>query len=258
MSTVLAAIDDSLAARPVLMLALAVAPMLDSHVEALHVTEDGGRTAGATAEALAVPLREAPGDIVEQIARAAIAPEVRAIVIGSRGRPGGRRPAGHVATALMARIERPLVVVPPAAEPPAHLGRVLVAMVGKPDATRGLDWAIEVAARAELEIVVVHVDDESSIPRFSDQAHHETDAYATEFLARYCCDQPTVRLESRVGSPVEEVLRACDELHPDLLAVGWRRNLSPGRATVAFGALERGHTPVLLVPLDVDAPDTTE
>ena len=47
MSTVIAAIDDSAAARPVLATAQAVAALWDAHVEALHVAEDDGHTAAA-------------------------------------------------------------------------------------------------------------------------------------------------------------------------------------------------------------------
>ena len=120
-------------------------------------------------------------------------------------------------------------------------------MEGTPDKARSTKRTIEVAARAGLELIVVHVDDESSIPRFSDQVQHETDAYAREFLARYCRGAPEARLELRIGLPADEILAAVDKVAPDIIAIGWPHSSEPGRGAVAREILDRSHTPVLLV-----------
>ena len=249
MSLVIAAIDDSPAARPVLMAALAVAPALGASLEAVHVIEDGDTTARAAAEAAGVPFRSLEGDPLEQLIAMSQEPEVAAVVIGARGRPGGHRPAGHLALQLAGRADAPVVVVPPDAEPLERLHRVLVAMEGTPAKARSLKRAVELAAAAGLELVVVHVDDESSMPSFSDQIQYEAEAYAQEFLARFVPNAPAARLELRVGVPADEILATMDEVTAEMVAVGCPQTDDPDRGAVVRQLLDHSRIPILLVPL---------
>lgn len=246
MSRILACIDNSAAARPVLAAARVLAPVLNATVQAVHVRENGDRTARAAASALGVPLQTLDGDPVEQLASSAAADDVVAVVIGARGRPCGRH-AGHLALGLANRVATPVVVVPPDAELPAELHRVLVAIEGTPRNSRRLKRAIELSQGAGLELVLVHVDDESSIPSFSDQVAHETESYAHEFLARFAPGAQAARLELRVGAPADEILTAADSERPDLVAMGWPQSDDPARGVVAREVLDRIHRPVLLV-----------
>jgi nucleotide-binding universal stress UspA family protein len=249
MNTVLAAIDDSAAAQPVLATALAVAPLLDATVQALHVSadEDGGRTAEAAAGAAGIPLRRASGDPLRQITLHVDDDDVQALVVGTRASPAGRHPAGHLALAVADNVVKPVIVVPPEAELRAPFTRVLIAMKGTPHTARDLYRTIQVASRADLELVVVHVDDQQSIPSFSDQVQYDTGAYAKEFLARYCPGAPDARVVFRVGHPVDEILGTAAETDPDMLAVGWPRHDRERRGEVAREILNRSHIPVLLV-----------
>ena len=61
MRKVVAALDNSLAASPVLMTSLALGRVLDARVEAVHVSVDGDRVARSAASALQVPLQTAVG-----------------------------------------------------------------------------------------------------------------------------------------------------------------------------------------------------
>ena len=244
---IVAAIDNSAAARPVLASALALARVLGASVEAIHVVDDGGGTAEASAESFGVPFRTTTGNPFEVIVELAAGDDVVALAVGARGRPGGPRPAGHLALALAGSIDKPVLVVPPDAHPHGSLQRVVVAMEGTPDKARSAKRTVEVAAGAGLDLVVVHVDDETTIPLFSDQVQHETDAYAREFLARYCRGAPEARLELRVGLPADEIMAAVDEVAPDIIAIGWPHSSEPGRGAVARQILDRSHTPVLLV-----------
>ena len=247
MNRVIAGIDNSAAALPVLAAALILAPVLGAGVEAVHVSDEVGRTAAASAESCEVPFRTVPGDPFEVLMDMVTSDDVLAVAVGARGRPGGPRPAGHLALALASAIDKPVLVVPPDAHPRGSLQRVVVAMKGTPRNARGVKRAVEVAAGAGLELVVVHVDDESSIPLFSDQVQHETDAYAREFLARYCRGAPEARLELRIGNPAEEILAVAETVTPDLLAIGWPHSSDPGRGEVAREILDRSPTPMLLV-----------
>ena len=247
MSTIVAAIDNSAASRPVLDMALALGPPLGAQVEALHVAEDGSRTARATAEQLGVPLRLARGEPADAVVARAADDDVVAVVVGSRGTLIGSHRIGHLALAVADRLDKPVVVVPPAVVPREKVDTVLIAVEGAAGKARGLRRTIELASAAAPELVVVHVDDETSIPSFSDQVQHETEAFAREFLARHVHGAPQARLELRVGEPADEILAAADALHPALVALGWPHSDDPGRGRVAREVLDRARCPVLLV-----------
>jgi nucleotide-binding universal stress UspA family protein len=245
MRRVIAAIDNSAAARPVLIMAQAVASALAAVLDVVHVMEDGDETARASAQARGVTLRTMSGDPVGQLARVVAEEDVVGLVLGARGGLGGPRPAGHLALTLADRTDKPVVVVPPDSRPPAHLRRVLVAMEGTPGKARALQRTIELSTGAGLEIVVVHVDEE--VPSFTDQVQHETEAYAQEFLARHVLGVPQARLELRIGVPATEVLDAVASLEPELVAIGWPHGADPGRGAVAREIIDRSPVPVLLV-----------
>ncbi len=172
-----------------------------------------------------------------------------AVVVGARREREGARPAGHVAFALLERVRAPLLVVPPAAEPPGILRRMLVPLDGTMPTARRARAAIDLAAAAGLEVIIIHVCDLDRVPLFDDQPQHETRAFAHEFLARYAPGAP-VSLELRVGPPAEEVLAAAAALGVDLVAIAWAQILEPGRARVVRQLLARSEVPLLLLPID--------
>jgi nucleotide-binding universal stress UspA family protein len=120
-------------------------------------------------------------------------------------------------------------------------------MEGTPRDARRLKRAIKLAEHADLEVVVLHVDDESSIPLFSDQVQHETEAYADQFLARFVPGTKHARLELRVGIPVDQILMTADQEEPDILAIGLPHVDDPQRGQVVRSVLDRSHVPLLLV-----------
>lgn len=249
MTKILAAIDNSLAAKPVLAMSAALAAVVGAEVEAIHVVEDEGQTARANAEAYEIPFRQLSGDPFQQIVQQSENEEVVAVVIGARGRRSGRH-VGHLAREMADAVDKPILVVPPDAEPPEHLHTVVIAMEASPHKARSLKGAVDVAANADLELVVVHVDDEDSIPSFSDQVAHETDSYAEEFLARYLHGAPKARLELRIGVPADEIIAAADAAMADVLAIGWPQSRDEQRGAVAREVLDRSRIPVLLIALD--------
>jgi len=248
MTIVIAAVDDSAAARPVLAGALALARVLGAGVEAVTVADDGGHTARACAERMAVPFRQLAGDPLTVIVALATGPAVVAVAVGAR-RSVQHHGIGHLALAVADAVDKPVLVVPPGAELPGRFDTALIAMEGTKDNTRAIKSAVELAAGTGLELVVVHVDDESTIPSFSDQVAHETDAYAAEFLARYVPGAPAARFEPRVGAPGEEIMAAVTAVGADVIALGWPQSSGPHRGAVAREVLERSRVPVLLVAL---------
>jgi nucleotide-binding universal stress UspA family protein len=255
MTKVLAAIDDSASARPVVATALAVAAALGATAEALYVRENHPPGPRDAADAAAVPFRQVDGDVVDEIAAAAAADDVAAVVVGVRSSPAAA-PAGHVALELMTRLAKPLVVVPPGADPPLALRRVAVPLDGTAETAARVRPALDLATLAGIEVVVIHVCDEDRIPPFTDQPQHETPAFADEFVARYV-PGGAVQLELRVGVPADEVLGAALALDADLCALAWAQGLEHGRARVVKELLAHSPIPLLLLPMSAAAASAT-
>jgi nucleotide-binding universal stress UspA family protein len=246
---VLAAIDNSLAAQPVLGLAGRLAELFGADVDAVHVRVDGDEVVQTAPAAAGIDVRTLSGPVVETLAREAEPDEVAAMVLGSRGMPHSRRRVGQTAFAVLESVNKPLVVVPPDAQP-ERLERVLVPLEGTVSTSLAPRRVIELAQEAHFDVVVLHVHDEDSLPAFTDQPQHETTAWADEFLARYCpWGVGDVRLEVRVGRPAEEVLQAVEQTGADLVALGWSRALAGGRGPIVRTILERGRIPVMLIPV---------
>ena len=249
MSTVLAAIDNSAAARPVLATARAVA--------ALWYGDGRGHPRGrrwlahrrrSRSSSGCEPARRARATWSPASLDAAAHPDVDAVVIGARGRPGGPRPAGHVAVELITLCDKPVIVVPPEASCAGQLHHLLFGLEGTTPTSEVLGPTIELARERGFEVVVVHVDDEASLPLFSDQPQHETDVFASEFLARYGPAVEPSALELRIGEPAEQVLSTCDETAADMVVLAWSCSLAPGRAGFVRHVLEQARIPVMLVP----------
>jgi nucleotide-binding universal stress UspA family protein len=255
MTKVIAAIDSSVAARPVLATARALAVLLGAEVEALYVGVDDGRVPRSEADAAGLDLRTEPGPVVERLIEVGKEDDVVALVLGARGTPLVRRPLGSTALAVATSLPKPVVVVPPDAQDPKTLRRVLVPLEESVSASQAPRVVLELGAGMELDVVVLHVFDEESIPPFTDQPQHEGPAWAEEFLARYCpSGLGKVRLEVRVGRTEDLVPLVAEEVEADMVVLGWAQELALGRAPVVRSALARARVPILLVPVRLAAP----
>jgi nucleotide-binding universal stress UspA family protein len=250
MSRIVAAIDNSSAARPVLGTAVAVARLLGGEVVAVHVRVNGERVARSEAEAAGIPLQVDEGDPVERLAAASEEEDVVALVLGARGIPPGPRPAGSTAVALITSVRKPVVVVPPDMAGPARVRRLLVPLEGTWETSSAPHVVVGRARQEELDVVCLHV--RETVPPFADQPKYEAEAWAEEFLARYWPGPGVPRLETRIGLPRESVLTVADDVDADAILLGWSQALVPGRAPVVREVLERGRRPVALVPLVVE------
>ena len=255
MTKVIIALDNSMAAGPVVQTGIALASLLGATPDALHVSEDGAAVAALAAETGGIPMRTQQGPVTDILIREGNQPDVRALVLGARSTPAGRRPAGSTALAVATSLDKPVVVVPPdvRARP---LRRVLVPVEASRSASLAPRRIVELALGTELEVVVLHVLDEESLPAFTDQPQHETAAWAQEFLRRYCPGGiGAVALETRVGR-VEDLLPVVvDETDADIVALAWAQELAPHRAAVVESALTRIRIPVALFPVRVTVPD---
>lgn len=246
MSIVLAAVDDSIAAEPVITAALALAPLFGSDVEAVHVGASAGITARSCAERLGTPFRTVPGEPLDQLVRLATE-QVTAVVVGSRDRPTRKARVGHLALQLADRLAQPLLVVPPDSVPSDRIERVLVALKGRTGRAGPLQHTLEVVADGDLDVTIVHVDDEEAVPGFTNSAAHEPQEVAKEYLARYWPLGPRARLALPLGSPAEEVLAVAADIRPDVVVVGWPQGAGPEHGHVVRELLRRSPYPLLLV-----------
>jgi hypothetical protein len=259
MKTTLAALDNSLASRSVLAYAQALSRLLDSHVEALHVQTNGQRTVQNMTDAAGIALRTTTGPVIERLVEAGEVSDVVALAIGARSSPASPRPLGGTATAVAVALRKPVLVVPPNADPPPAFRRVLVPLEGSLSSSLGPRSLVEVASGERIDVVALHIHDENSIPSFTDQPQHEMPAWTREFINRYCpWGIGDVQLETRIGRIGELVPIVAEECSCDLIALGWSQQLAHGRAPVVQETLQRSHLPVLLVPVEVsDALDGT-
>jgi len=234
---VLAAIDDSAAAQPVLDVARRLGDLIGARVESVHVQEDGsGENATSISRAAHVPLHVRHGDIVPVLRSEAGERDVVALVIGTRGVPAGPSPAGHVAIDLVQSLDRPIVVVPPHATD-RPLRCVLVAVEGDGESHALVRLFEQFGTRPTPEVIALHVTEPSNLPPFADSAVHEADAFANEFMIRSASgvvpDLSRIRFEMRVGDPADAVREAARELDVDMVvsyARCWPTHRSPSRS----------------------------
>jgi len=239
MGVVLAALDNSLAVNPVLVVARALARVLGDRVEAVHVLGEGTESAESAAGAAGVPLRLSSGRVVERLVEAGHAPEVDAVVIGARGTVRTGNPLGSTALAVVSSLGTPVVVVPPDGRVAPRLHRVLVPLEGTTSTSLAPRSIVELAADVAIDVIVLRIDEEG-----------EPDVTADEFLARYCpWGIDSVRLEQRSGSRDQLVPLLAEETGADLIAFGWADQLSAGRARSSKPALKGAHVPVMLIPV---------
>jgi nucleotide-binding universal stress UspA family protein len=246
MSRILAAVDDSTAAEPVIAFAEAIAPLFGAKTDALHVADAEGATVRAVTDARGVPLRTLNGDTLVRLAIESASDDILVVVCGAGRSPAGAQ-RGEVGLALAGTLDKPLVIVPPDAPIIDSVQRVLMAIKGTPAKPRALKRAVELTAASGLDFRVVHVDDVDSIPSFSDQVQYETELYARQFLARYVVGAPEARLVLRIGDPADEILATADELAADVIAIGWPHTTEPMHGHVARQIIQRSRIPVLLV-----------
>jgi hypothetical protein len=248
MSRVLAAIDGTAASPVVLAVATEVGRLLSADVDAVHVVESAAIDAEVRVEGAEVKLRLLEGAVAPVLVSEASAPEVDAVVVGLRRLIGAPYTAGHVALDVIDHSDTIVVAVPPAVPLSYRLRTVLVPVQPRP--AEALRRVVRLAQGAHLDLVILHVHDETSIPAFEDQSHYDTEVWADEFLARWV---PGARygsvVEVRVGTPVEVIIGATRDRHADMLALGWDRDRSHGRASVVRAALARSAVPVALLPV---------
>jgi len=103
----------------------------------------------------------------------------------------------------------------------------------------------------EVELVVLHVFTDATVPRTLDRSGRDLLLWGDEFLARFCPSASGIELRSgTVGGRVAEL---CGDDQADLVVLSWSQDSSPGHAAVVHDVLAHSRIPVLLLPAGDDA-----
>jgi len=250
MKKVLAALDTSPAARPVLETALRVGQLVGASVEAVHVHDRTLETLETLTSRARVPLRVVSGPVERALLEAVEAPEVVAAVLGVRSTAGGRHPAGRTALAVLKKAPKPIVVVPPEAVgvSPGPLRRLLVPLEGTEASSLPIAELLQGLVVTGVELVVLHVWTSATAPRMLDRPVRDQLMLGREFLARYAPGK-AASLETRTGSAGGRIIEVCAESDADLIVLSWSQDIEVGHAAVIREVLTRSEVPVLLLPV---------
>jgi Universal stress protein family len=148
------------------------------------------------------------------------------------------------------RSAKPIVVVPPTlvVSPPPVISRVLVPLDGTLESATAVRATMELFADAGVELIILHVFDEATAPRFWDQAAHARRGWEEEFRARFRAPA-NARIELRSGIPGDHVVKVATDERIDLITLGWSQRLDAGRARTVRKAVGEAGIPVMLIPL---------
>src|SRR5437870_3779483 len=131
--------------------------------------------------------------------------------------------------------------------------KILAAVDNSPAAAPVLSVAADVARIARSSVDAVHVDEGGSrtargMAEAAGLPLRILDGRPSPVLVGEASTPGVLaRRELRVGLPADQVLSVAREQRIDMIALGWGRRLSPGRAGLVRPVLERSAIPVLLV-----------
>jgi len=247
MSTVLAALDATAAARPVLDVGLRVGELMGATVEAVHVTDGSTETPAWLAEQTRTRLRVLSGPVEPSLLAAVEDESVIAAVFGARSTPAGRRPTGRTAMHVLQRASKPIVVVPPDIAAAQRYRRLLVPLEGDIESSRPVLERLRPLIVGEVDLVVLHVFTSETVPRTLDRPARDLAIWGDEFVARFC--PGAAKIELRTGPVGARVAEVTAEEDVDLVVLSWSRDTSSGHAAVIREVLGGSGVPVLLLPV---------
>jgi nucleotide-binding universal stress UspA family protein len=269
--TIFVPLDGSVHAQAALSVARALAPLVDATLHLIHIGEPAlpprellCKLGLATDDVWGAVVEQAGGDAAASIVRLARGPVCAYIVMCPHtGQQQSTGDLGGVARDVLHKASCPIVLVPPAQDQrPWQLRSIVLPHDGTPTTTAAIGPALELARRADAELLVLHVAAAGAAPpmepgaittpRYQDQAHHEWPTWAQEFLQRACCVNPPeemrgVRLALAVGDPAAEIIHSARDHHADLIVLGWHGDLESDYPLVAKAVIRKMACPLLML-----------
>jgi nucleotide-binding universal stress UspA family protein len=251
MKTVIAALDASAAAHPVLEVALRIAELTGSTVEAVHVPNRSTETPASLAARSDVRFRLLDGPAEPALLEAIADPSVIAGVLGARRTPAGRRPVGRTALRVLSEVEKPAIVVPPdVVRSERPIRRLLLPLEGTDQSSQPIERCLCPLITADVELVVLHVFTDVTMPKVLDRPVRDLELLRAEFLATNC---PTAhRVELRTGAVSGQIAAQSRDLEADLIVLSWSQDVSDGHAAVIREVLSTVPLAVVLLPVTID------
>jgi nucleotide-binding universal stress UspA family protein len=247
MSVVLAAVDDNDFARRVIEVAAAVGRLTGADVHAVHArTSRSDPVSTPESAAAGIPFTVLEGSPESTLLAAASDTDVVAMVIGAGSRSGRHRPVGRTARTILEKADKPVVVVPPGGRLSHSIRRLLVPLEGTEISSRPLLEQLWPLLVTEVDVVVLHVFTDATLPTMLDRPYYDLEILGGEFLARHCPGAATI--EFRTGPIGDHVTELCRDQRIDLVVLSWSQNPDPGRAHVIRDVLAHSALPVLLLP----------
>jgi nucleotide-binding universal stress UspA family protein len=274
-------VDSSEGSRKALDAAVALAGWHDATLTLLHVRGHHGEmdmralsrfTAHLPPAMRQHVLVESAADVAEAIMRVADEDNADLIVAGSHGRAGmERRLLGSVSETLVHHAQRPVLIVPRCAAPPAlpRFGRILCAVDFSDGSRPAVQYALALAQEFDAQLDLLHVvalpdnlaeglrlefDYDQVRTKAVCDARGRLDALVPADARLFCTVEPLVRF----GAPYAQVLAAADARRAALIVMG-----AQGRGALdrlVFGSntarvLRRAPCPVLVVPRPEASPE---
>jgi nucleotide-binding universal stress UspA family protein len=249
MSIVLATLDSSPAARPVLETAQGMAELTDSDVEVVYVRSDPAESVEIPASLAArseVPLRVLDGPVANVLLDTIERPEVLLGVIGARRTTSGR-PLGRTVRQVIEHTDKPVVVVPPSFIPSGPFRRLLVPLEGTESSSKPVLEHLWPLLAGEVDVTVLHVFTDTTKPAMLDRPMRDLHLMGREFLARHF--PRATNIELRSGSVALRVAEVSEARAIDVIVLSWAQDGSAEHAGVIREVLSTSKVPVLLLPL---------
>lgn len=247
MRTVIAALDRSPVAGEVLAAATRLAGLLDASVVVVHACGENEPDWDEPSD-VGLMIRAVTGPAADAILDALAPEEVVLGVVGARGAPGGKRPAGSTALAVVTKTTKPVVVVPPKslATGASPIAKILVPLEGTVGAGEAVQDMVRALVGPGVAIVAVHVFDPASPPLFLDRPEHDLGVWTSEFLTRQLGEHGD-RMVLRTGNAATLIAGVGAEEGADLIVLSWGQDAAAGRAATVQEVLARTDIPVMLL-----------
>jgi nucleotide-binding universal stress UspA family protein len=224
MERIIAVVSGQETAGAVLSTAHALARRIDGVVQSLRTEQD-----------LSNP------QCAARIVEAARGDDVRLLVLPA---------VGQRALPISLASGKPLVLAPRTGSSPVRIDRLLIPHDGQRRTGMALAERFAKAHTDDLEVLLLHVLDEKSLPSFSD----EFETWIAEFKRRYATFGGRIKVEVRRGSPALMVLAVAEQFRPDLIVLGWSRQLAPGKAATLRQVLEHSPAAMMVLPAPLAEP----
>jgi nucleotide-binding universal stress UspA family protein len=266
-------LDGSMPAEQPLEVASALADLMDADIDVLFVSREpvpdeqvAVRARVSRAWLPRVRTHSAVGHAADGIRAVARALPASAILLSSHGATGNLGAlAGHVTLGVLTDPPCPVYVVRSALSAQSqmrrlrHVRRILVPLDGSEDAAQAVAEAAALATATTARLVLLYVlcDQPPSakapaMSRYSDQVHHEIEAWRDEFLRSGLAREPgggafSAEVALRCGVPGEQIVQYATDEDCDVIIAAWGGNLSAGRAQVVQMLLAQAPCPILFL-----------